>query len=366
MSWSYWKKLPTPVLWLVRPALFLSLGLHALLLLLPLLPDRPSEPTEAEPEETEVTLTPLPIEPTPKAIPVPSPTPSATASPVPLPAAPTPAPVRPSVPNFNTAPSPTTPSQPAPAASPSPTATSTLVPTQPATQTTTPAPPSPSPQNRVVAPFASFPHLAQAQPGCFNQAAGDCRQVSGNFRQVSQALTDQLSQQGYAVKQRDDLEETGRQVYEVTKDGATRYLSVISSDLSGTAYILADEPVTQTDIEQVGTVQTELQTLLSNLASGNTATPSQFAYPESFFTGTQPRPEMSSPLYLINGTAPPQFVDRLTSTLQTSGFKAAQIGEFGGGALYEVGKKAFLGYVNLVPTQDGAGTIVVLWQSIPQ
>jgi hypothetical protein len=60
------KQVPPTIRWLVRPALLLSLGLHALLLLLPLLPDRASESEEAsDPEETQVTLAPLPIEPVP-------------------------------------------------------------------------------------------------------------------------------------------------------------------------------------------------------------------------------------------------------------------------------------------------------------
>lgn len=359
MSRSYLKNIPTPLHWLVRPALFLSLGLHLLLLLLPLLPDRPSQQSQAEPEATAVALTPAPIEP-------PEPSPSAEASSVPA-AVSTPLPP----PALNLAPSPAVQAQPivpslsrpaAPApivSSPSPSSVSSPAPA-------TPTPPQNQPQNRIVAPFANFPHLANAQPGCFNQTTGDCRQVSGNFRQVSQSLRDQLSNQGYEVKQRDDLEETGRQVYEVSQENTTRYLSVISSDLAGTAYILADEPVTQADIEQIGTVQTALQTLLGHLSGGNTATSAQFAYPEFFFTANQPRPEITGPAYRVSGTEPTQLADRLTTTLQTNGFQSSQIGEYGGGPVYEVGQKAFLGYVNLVPTQDGTGTIVVLWQSIPQ
>lgn len=365
MSRSYLKNIPTPLHWLVRPALFLSIGLHLLLLLLPLLPDRPSQQSQAEPEETAVALTPAPIVP-------PEPSPSAGALPVPSPATLPPAPATPS-PNLNPTLPPTaqtqpiilSPTQPAIPAPVVPTLAPSSVQSTP-TAPVTPAPPQNQPQNRITAPFANFPHLADAQSGCFDQTTGDCRQVSGNFRQVSQSLRDRLSSQGYEVKQRDDLEETGRQVYEVSKENTTRYLSVISSDLAGTAYILADEPVTQADIEQIGTVQTALQTLLNHLADGNTATSVQFAYPEFFFTADRPRPEINGPSYRVSGTEPAQLADRLTSTLQTNGFQSSQIGEYGGGPVYEVGQKAFLGYVNLVPIRDGTGTIVVLWQSIPQ
>lgn len=363
MSRSYLKQLPTTVVWLIRPALFLSVGLHLLLLLLPILPDRTSEEdaasTQVEPEETQVALTPLPIAPTPEPQPavVPSPMPSLAAQP---PVSSPPAPIRNSAPTIP---------QPQPVA-PSAAQPPILQPTAPVSPTS--AQPSPAvasspaaPPNRIVAPFASFPHLDGSQPGCFDQSAGDCQQISGNFRQVSQALTTQLSNQGYDVKQRNDLEETGRQVYEVTKDEVTRYLSVISSDLAGTAYILASEPVTQADIEQIATVQTELQTLLDNLG-GTAASATQFAYPEFFFTGTQLRPEINGQPYVVNGTETMQLTDRLMDALQANGFQTSQIGEYGGGSVYEVGQKAFLGYINLVPTQDGTGTIVVLWQRIPQ
>lgn len=359
MSRSYLKNLPPPLLWLIRPALFFSVGLHLLLLLLPILPDRPvdkaqSDQEQAEPEETQVALAPLPITPIPEPQPsvvVPSPGSSPAASPIPPSLQPQPA--APSLPQ---------PSMPQPSAPISASPTPAIEPSAQPSPTASLLPP---PQNRVVAPFASFPHLDGSQPGCFNQSAGDCQQVAGNFRQVSQALTAQLSSQGYDVKQRDDLEETGRQVYEVTKDEVTQYLSVISSDLAGTAYILAHEPVTQADIEQIGTVQTALQTLLSDLSGGNTASANQFAHPEFFFTGTQLRPEINQ-LYLVSGTEATSLADRLTAELQTNGFQAANIGEYGGGPVYQVSQKAFLGYVNLVPTQDGIGTIVVLWQRIPQ
>ena len=363
MSWSYLKNLPTPVRWMIHPALFLSVGLHLLLLLLPILPDRTSREAQTDSEDTEVSLTSLPIAPQPQpSASTPSPLPAAKPSVASSPAAPILTPAAPITPQRSVPPV----SQSSPSASATPTPASVQPSAQPSALPSPTISPLPPPQNRIVAPFASFPHMADAQPGCFNQSAGDCQQVSGNFRQVSQALRDQLNSQGYDVKQRDDLEETGRQVYEVTKDGNTRFLSVISSDLAGTAYILAAEPVTQADVEQIGTVQTDLQTRLSNLANSSTVTSAQFVYPEFFFTGTQLRPEINGQPYLFNGTIPTQLADRLINELQTGGFQASQVGEYGGGPVYEVGRKAFWGYVNLLPTQDGTGTIAVLWQRLPQ
>lgn len=364
MAWLYFKQLPLALRWFIRPALLLSLGLHMLLFLLPLLPDRVAEPDETdavEPEETSVALTPLPLEPTPQpsvadsspaSIPTPAPVPAPVNSPVPAPVPPiAPAPLPTPIPTpapVEVAPTPS-------AASPEPRSEAVPFPSA--------SPTVPPPQTQIVAPLADFPHLAESS-GCSNQATEGCRQVGGNFRQVSQALREQLRQQGYTVSPRDDLEETGRQVYEVTKDDRTRYLSIISADLGETVYVLAAEPVTQADIEQVGMVQAELEATLSQLAGGTSATPTQLGYPEFFLAGNQPRPEIRS-LHWVKDTAPTQLGDRLTRDLQSNGFQLSPIGEYGGGTLYEVSRQAFLGYLNLVPTADRNGTIVVQWQQLP-
>jgi hypothetical protein len=362
VAWFYFKRLPPTLGWFIRPALLLSLGLHALLLLLPLLPDRSTESAEvdtATPEETAVSLTPLPIEPTPQPSIADAPLPSSAPTPIPTPSvsSPVPAPVPAPIPAPAPLPAPLPTVDPAPAASPaSPEAAPSPTPSP------TPAAVAP-PQNQIVAPFADFPHLTEAS-ACANQATEGCRQVSGNFRQVSQTLREQLRQQGYTVSLQDDLEETGRQVYAVTKDDRTRYLSVISSELGSTAYVLAAEPVTQADIEQVGTVQAELEASLSQLAGDASVTSAQLAYPEFFFTADQPRPDIRS-FYQINGTAPAPLGDRLTQALQTEGFQLSPLGEYGGGSVYEVSRGAFLGYLNIVPTVDGRGAIVVHWQRLP-
>jgi hypothetical protein len=340
------KQVPPTIRWL---------GLHALLLLLPLLPDRASESEEAsDPEETQVTLAPLPIEPVPSpstAPPpaVPSPAPSASVSP---PAAPAQV-ISPAV---NPVPTP----QPAVTVKPNPVVS-------PSTETADPSPVSPAPlppPNQIVLPFADFPHLADGA-SCANQASDRCRQVSGNFRQVSETLREQLRSQGYTVSSREDLGDTGQQVYEVSKDGTSRYLSILSSDLGGTAYVLAAEPVTPADLEQVGAVQTDLETALSQLAGGAVATSAQFTYPEFFFNTNQPRSDIVG-LHTVSGRTPAQLGDRLTRQLQPNGFQLVPVGDYGGGPVYEVSRQSFISYLNLVPTADSSGTIVVQWQRLPQ
>jgi outer membrane biosynthesis protein TonB len=364
VAWLYFKQLPLIIRWFIRPALFLSLGLHALVLLLPLLPDRSTESDaddSIEMEETAISLTPLPAEPTPfptvaDASPMPTPTPAPTPAPTPVPP-PIPTPIPTPIP----APAPT--AEPTPLVSSESQVEEPQVEADPDLSSPSPTPSLPPPQNQIVAPFTNFPHLLEST-ACGNQAPEGCRQVSGNFRQVSQALREQLRQQGYTVSSRDDLEETGRQVYTVTKDDRTRYLSIISSDLGGTSYVLAAEPVTQTEIDQIGTVQADLEASLSQLSTEAPAAIVQFAYPEFFLVSDQPRPEIRN-LYSVNDTAPIALVDRLTQTLQTNGFQLSPIGEYGGGPVYEVSRQAFLGYISIAPTLDGSGSIIVQWHQLP-
>ncbi|WP_143467703.1 hypothetical protein [Leptolyngbya ohadii] len=71
------------------------------------------------------------------------------------------------------------------------------------------------------------------------------------FRDVGRTMMEQLEAKGYTVRLRDDLEDdTGRKVYEVSKDEETRYLSVLSAlELGRTVYVLAAEPMTIEDLQ---------------------------------------------------------------------------------------------------------------------
>ncbi|MCU0568257.1 MAG: hypothetical protein MUF49_16870 [Oculatellaceae cyanobacterium Prado106] len=239
--------------WLIRPALLLSVGLHVLLLLIPI----PKNPTEVaqqqnQPETDAIPITQLPLQtvppkpsptpPSPKATPTVSPTPKVLVQASPL---------VPPVPPRVAAPPPVTAPAPAasPAIAPTPPAT-TPSPTAIATPTPTPSP-SPSPQPSATPPsaFSNFPHLSGSQSGCFGLET--CHQISdgSNFRIAAQTLEQQLESEGYAVRLRDDLEEAGRKVYEVSKQNETQYLSVISTDLGTTVYVLAAEPKRLQDLQ---------------------------------------------------------------------------------------------------------------------
>lgn len=337
--------LPKSWRWLIKPALLGSIGLHVLLLLAPI-PDNAALETDSQPTESEVQVTRLPKQP---ATPQPSVTP---AKPTPTPS---PQVVRPS------------PVQPAPIRPPAPRPLPPVAKPQVAPSATPAASPTPSPSPAPVPPptipFA-VPLLTGTQTGCFG--LGTCHEITNgtNFRTAGQTLEQALQAQGYTVKLRDDLDETGRKVYELTKDNKTRYLNVLSSDVGSTVYVVTPEPVSLSELQSSETQKAELEAILDGIAAG-TANPSQLAQPEAFFAGPTPRPETGGKLRLVAGSSPQDLLTSLTSSLQSQGFTLTEAGGYGNGLLYEVTKGPYTGYLNLVPSVDGSSTIVVLWTNLP-
>lgn len=356
------ESVPKPLRWLVRPALLGSIGLHVLLLLMPIA-DRSSLETVASEPETQVPVSRLPENQRTKA-PQPKPTPTPTpkvAAPTPTPKPLIPAPVSPQRLPIQIPPAQVQPkvqSQVQPQVQPSP------VPAQP-TPLATPSPvASPDPVPPPALPFADVPVLAGSQTGCFG--LGTCHQMTDgtNFRTAGQTLEQELSAKGYRVKLRDDIEETGRKVYEISKNNETRYLNVLSSDVGSTVYLVTTQPVSLSELQGSETLKTELEALLDGLPN-TAANAMQFAQPEAFFVNATPRPETGGKLRFVANTSPDQLLNALTSQLQAQNYSLTDAGGYGGGLLYEVTKGAFTGYLNLVPTSDRSGMIVVLWTNLP-
>jgi hypothetical protein len=328
--------------WLIRPALFLAVAIHGLLLFIPL----PNQ------KKTEVAQPPAGIETQVARLPP-------LSSPKPVLVSPPPLSRPPIAPVAQTAPIPVPKAIAAPAIVPSPASSPTVTPS-PATPSPNPDPP---PANLQI-PFANFPNLAGAQSGCFGSE--NCRQVSDGtpFRSAAQTLEQQMVAQGYQVSEREDLSDTGQKIYQLkAQDGSTRYLNVLSSDVGSTIYLLSPEAITLSDLQQVETVKASLVALIAQ--QGAAAIASQVPYPALFLSGTAPRSEIEQ-LRILTGVKPDQVASALTRTLQDNQFSLSPVGQYGGGKMYEVGKKAFTGYVNLVATADGTGTVMVLWKTVPR
>ncbi len=244
----------------------------------------------------------------------------------------------------------------------------------PASVRPAPAPPAPAPPAsappaatlpaaNLDVPFADFPDLAGATAGCFGSSS--CRQIDDGtpFRNAAQTLVEQMTAQGYQVDEQSDLEDTGQKIYRlIAQDGATRYLSVLSAGVGSTVYLLSAEPILLSDLQQVDAVEAKLASLLTPV--GSPANTAQLPYPSLFVSGTQARPEISQ-MRLVPGVAPDQLVNSFSNTLQNNQFGLSELGSYGGGSLYEVSQKAWIGYLNFVPTADQTGTVLIWWQSLP-
>lgn len=227
------KKLPASLRTIVCYTWLASLGLHAIALVIPL----PSSDSSSEqpPEQNPVKVVKLPKpSPTTRQSPQAVSTPVPKKSPLPRkPAAASPASVQTSVAATPRA----TPSTRPPAASPSPDPTSS--PSVTPSVTPTPDPPD---------ALATVLNRGDAKPGCKN--LGDCWQVEeSQWRSFAGDLKQQLEQQGYQVEPVDQGDDTGMQVYKVSKNGVQKYLHLISRD-QRTVYLLQPELLNRDELEQ--------------------------------------------------------------------------------------------------------------------
>lgn len=104
----------------------------------------------------------------------------------------------------------------------------------------------------VIALGEEFPHLAEAQSGCYGLEG--CQQLSGNYRRAAQQLIEQMESQGYQLTERDDLDDTGHRVFEViapSEPEKTYYLNVFSPDAGSTVYVLAIDILSLTELQQL-------------------------------------------------------------------------------------------------------------------
>lgn len=101
---------------------------------------------------------------------------------------------------------------------------------------------------------STFPHFEGAENGCFGVT--ECRRVEqvGNYRSVARSLVANLEAQGYTIDLRDDLEDTGRNVYELLPPNETtlQYLLVFSDSDDGSAiYVMSHEILTLDELQSL-------------------------------------------------------------------------------------------------------------------
>lgn len=364
------KDLPVPLQGLIRPMLFMSLALHGLILFLPTSSEpKPQTPAEKLPKQEAVKITQLP---TPaKSVAKPPKAPPAIRQPVRSPAAPVmrqrstipPLPQKTAKPvqKTNTPPSASAPPiTPSSADQASPTSESTAA---------------------LNDPFANFPKYPNTQPGSFGLLKGEAdknsQQTTDALDNVVEFFEKELQTEGFQVTAQPDVEGEGKKIkyYQVSKGNSKpQFLHLIGTDGSGTVIFLAPQALGIGDLENLeietqesrlfGDALTQIDDELVLVAEFNYADPAAFDSPPE-----NVQFEERGTAYFDAPTAKVKTFEELDSFLKAqlegSSFTVSEVGKYGGGPVYQVKSGTFTSYLNLAPTLDNKGFVLVKWNGSP-
>ena len=340
-----------------------ALGIHGLLLLIPI----PSEhkPTPPKPEK-QVRVTQLTLQPK---LPAVKARPQASPSPQKLPSLPPPITRPRSVTLPETKPK-VRETPPEPKSKPRETPPESKqkaqeTPSQPKAQQTPQVNPTPAPSNSDTNPWENFPKYPSAKPGCFQKDF--CIQTGAKLDEVAAYFEKELPAKQYQWKA--TIQESSRKVYQVSaQNGKSQFLSLIFTGREeGTVYVLGENALSLGDFKKAVQVPPEIADILTatGLESQNIDA-SYFSESDKFYSSGVRRPEISS-ITLVPDQPSSTLMDTFLKTnLQNNNYEVSEPKiPYGGGIVYEVKKDKLGLYFNLIPTKDGSGTIVVIWGSPP-
>lgn len=336
---------------IVRPMLFAALGLHAVLLFTPFPKEKekPPENKEAPVKITQLPTTKASARQTPK---------GAIAKP------------KPALPRINRP-------------NPNPIVQRSIEP--PRQQETNPPQSQSQPsKNAGTATAADFPHYSPSTPDCFNVGLGEnCRVATATINTVTAFYLSAPKAKGFTLTP--DEETADKKIYTVTTpDKKTLFLHLFKDEPT-TVILLSDSKVSDlAALKGSVNIPADYYNLLTDLApqvdrSDNPQTnaqPEQFPKPEMFFevvnaaelqNGAIPemRPGIDGSPTLIAGQTPDVFFQTISTAGLSGTFQVTPKGQYGGGNLYQLKKDSTTFYMNLVPTKDNTGTIVVTWLKNP-
>ncbi|MBW4664601.1 MAG: hypothetical protein KME01_10445 [Chroococcus sp. CMT-3BRIN-NPC107] len=350
---------------LARPMLLLSMGVHGLLLFIPM-PTHELETVKKEKAQDQVKITQLPIADSPK-VSKKSTTSSAVKAPINRQNTS-------SIINRNVV------SQ--PATKPSSQVTSSK------TTKTTPQVLAPSKEvatlpnpNNLNQAFGDFPKYINSQPGSLGLFKAPLDQTSQQTKDeittVAQYFERELKAREYNVISAKN--ETDIKVFEVTKSNTTKFLNLIAYN-GGTVIVLASEILNPDNLTNVAKASPEEEAfigILDQINFENIDQPdiylsdpslfySKFGEGKDGFYEVVQKSNTTGTIRLIPNQLPEQvFSTIFASTLKSSGFEVIPQGQYGGGKVYQVKQGTFVTYLNLVPTADRQSTVVVSWSSMP-
>lgn len=376
----FFKNLPAPLQFWIRPMLLASLGLHGLFLSLPMQSAQKNAPPKKEPDKVKITQLPIKTNsPAPKISPLATPKPAAIvpqAKPSPAvskPITPQPKPIRQSVTtpppspiSSITRPQPQPTSTPTPA-QPTPTPSTTLASSP--TPTPTPAPsPASSPTPPSQDPFADFPIYPNAKPGSSGLLTGEAdqaaRTVKADLATVMAYYKAELPNKKFDTKS--TTEETDLKVSQVSKGGVSQYLHLKNAG-ENTIIVLAPQPL---DLKNLGNLEVEppeareFQTILGQLVNVDLLPAISLGdlQDASAFQGGN----VKSILGEFKEVTPQALGASLEQGLRAAQFEVSPIStSFGGGVLYQVKKGAYVGYLSLAPTKTPGRTGILTLKNSP-
>ncbi|TYQ30308.1 hypothetical protein [Pseudanabaena sp. UWO310] len=235
-------------------------------------------------------------------------------------------------------------------------------------------------------PFVDFPQYSNAGTGSFGLLQGQedlaSQQTSDRQDVVALYFEKELPARNYEIKTLSS--DSTRKVYQIFKGGLSKFLNLIVREGKGTAIVLASQPLDLENLQALvvaSQAETDFDIVLkhlSDLGAQRIAIPEfYFAQPEKFYAKSVKDPnsyDIDNPQFGFDGNFvvildknPEQlFSNFFAPQLQNHKFDISQMSDYGGGLIYKVKQGSFVRYLNLLPTQSGVGTVVVIWKSLPK
>lgn len=226
-------------------------------------------------------------------------------------------------------------------------------------QSSASASPKPKQSQNIDADFKDFP----TYPGSDLSPESPALSTTDPFEKVvaffDKTLEDQKQKWNPQVASN---EPSGSKVYQISKGEATKFLNVFSKGQLGTAYVLTDKPTTLEALAEAEAAIASISDALGSLKALEKVDASRTAQPKLFQRNDSEIVSMN-----LTETLPPEkvFTDYLSNSLAQQRFEVSKPSAYGGGPVYILNRGQFTGYLNLVPSQDGTGTVIVFWKVPP-
>jgi hypothetical protein len=209
--------------------------------------------------------------------------------------------------------------------------------------------------------FKDFPTYEDSVPSPESPAISTTRDYKKVVEFFDQALLADRKQKWQATALPLPLADSkARKVYRVKKGEAIKYLNVFSKASLGTAYVLTDQPTTLEALQKQEEAIANISDILADLKV-SPADSSLIAQADLFKRGDS---EIISTDFM-EATPLDKVADTFRAPLIKNGFKESKPFNYGGGPVYAFSRDRFTGYLNLVPSKDGTGTVIVFWKVPP-